>query len=333
MKAEEKKDLCLWFVRPRDGRVRKLRLSVRRLLTAVVVVAFTVAACVFAAGDYARVQLLRAKNYLFLMQVTRERDELLTHQRTLLSEVDQLKDAHVEAKDYERTVQEKLDALASILEASRGLGLPDARPLKGGEKGGLGGAEIDCEPGSGSCPALAGPGDSPMAMLAPEAIREPISLRANSREEMLALLDQYIAAVRVIPLAPPGRGRLTSGYGYRISPFSGKRKLHQGIDLSLPVGAAIYSTGDGVVKSVKRTSTYGLVIDIAHTDRMVSRYAHLSKSLVKEGDTVVRGAVIGLVGSSGRSTGPHLHYEVRVDGRARDPRTFLALAEKLDRAL
>ena len=167
-------------------------------------------------------------------------------------------------------------------------------------------------------------------MFSPAAMKRDIQSGVHTQEELLALLDSYIEALRVFPLATPARGRLSSGYGYRFSPFKPSAiKLHEGIDISLPHGAPLYSTGDGVVVAVKRTATYGLVIDIAHTDRVVSRYAHLSKALVVEGERVKRGTVIGKAGSSGHSTGPHLHYEVLVDGKPKDPEKYFALAEKI----
>jgi murein DD-endopeptidase MepM/ murein hydrolase activator NlpD len=102
--------------------------------------------------------------------------------------------------------------------------------------------------------------------------------------------------------------------------------MHEGVDLALPQGSQITSTGDGKVVAVERNATYGLVVDIAHSDRVITRYAHLSKAFVTEGEKVCRGEVIGLVGTSGRSTGPHLHYEILVDGKARNPVPFVQLA-------
>jgi murein DD-endopeptidase MepM/ murein hydrolase activator NlpD len=330
MKPTANKDYCLWFIQPHDGRVRKLRFSPRFILGTLGVVAVGFLLVAFTAGDYARVQLLRAKNFFFLEQVTRERDELLSLKDALRVELESLKSETGRAQVYENNIKERLQELASVLEASRSLGLPDTK----GEvtkKDGMGGAEADCGEGLEKCVSdVSSPLDGPLAMLSPAAMRRDIALSAHSQAELVALLDGYIAALRAFPLAPPARGRLSSGYGYRNSPFNpAKVKLHQGIDISLPHGSSVYSTGDGVVRSVKRNSTYGLVIDVEHTDRVISRYAHLSKALVAEGDKVHRGTVVGRVGSSGHSTGPHLHYEVLVDGRPKDPQKYLALAEKI----
>jgi murein DD-endopeptidase MepM/ murein hydrolase activator NlpD len=92
-------------------------------------------------------------------------------------------------------------------------------------------------------------------------------------------------------------------------------------------------TADGIVKDVRYHATYGLVVDIEHTPRVVTRYAHLRKSLVKRGAKVARGDAIGLVGSTGRSTGPHLHYEVRIDGEPRNPEDLIALGQRLSQIM
>jgi murein DD-endopeptidase MepM/ murein hydrolase activator NlpD len=330
---------CLWFIQPHDGRVRKLRFSPRAILSGIGFVALAILLVAFTAGDYARVQILRAKNFLFLEQVTRERDELLAVKDSLRQQVESLRSENDRAQSYEKSVKERLDALASILDASRSLGLPDAKSAPS-NRDGVGGPESDCSAGSRICspsvdPSVLGPtvpegGDEPLAMFNPAAMRRDLEEGVHTQAELLTLLDNYIAALRIFPLATPARGRVSSGFGYRNSPFkSGSIRLHEGIDISLPYGSHVYSTGDGVVAAVKRTGTYGLVIDIAHNSRIISRYAHLSRALVKEGDRVHRGSVIGHVGSSGHSTGPHLHYEVLVDGRAKDPQKFLALAERI----
>lgn len=323
------RDYCLWFIQPHDGRVRKVRFSPRAILAGLGVICVTILAVAFTAGDYARVQILRAKNFLFLEQVTRERDELLSVKESLRQQVEALRTENDRAQSYEQSVKERLEALAAIIDASRSLGLPDAKG-EVSKKDGVGGSEADCEQGAEVCREVLDNADEAMAMFNPVVMRRDIEQGVHSQEELLALLDSYIAALRIFPLATPARGRVSSPFGYRRSPFKTNAiKLHEGIDLSLPYGSPVYSTGDGVVVAVKRTGTYGLVIDIAHNDRIVSRYAHLSRAVVSEGDRVHRGTVIGRVGNSGHSTGPHLHYEVLVDGRPKDPQKFLALADRI----
>lgn len=112
---------------------------------------------------------------------------------------------------------------------------------------------------------------------------------------------------------------LSSGFGVRRDPVYGNSKFHEGLDLSAATGANVYATADGVVSVAERRAGYGNCIDIEHGYNYLSRYAHLSQILVAEGDVVTRGQLIGKVGSTGKSIGPHLHYEVRFKGEARNP--------------
>ena len=132
--------------------------------------------------------------------------------------------------------------------------------------------------------------------------------------------------IRSLPIGVPLNGKYSSGFGRRISPFTGRLVKHLGIDFSKPYGSLVRSTGDGKVIKAKYAKDYGYMIDIKHNDHIVTRYAHLSKILVKEGESISRGKVIGQVGSSGRSTGSHLHYEVRVNNEAVNPISFIKLA-------
>lgn len=127
-----------------------------------------------------------------------------------------------------------------------------------------------------------------------------------------------------IPLIEPvvrvGRIRYTSGFGYRVDPFLKIKKFHKGIDFSTPIGTSVIATADGVVSKVKKNRTgYGIQIVLKHNERYSTRYAHLSKTLVKKGEKVVRGQEIAKSGNSGRSTAPHLHYEVMLDNKHTNP--------------
>lgn len=112
---------------------------------------------------------------------------------------------------------------------------------------------------------------------------------------------------------------MSSGYGYRRDPIYGAAKFHEGIDFAAKTGTPVFATADGRVSVADRTGGYGNVIDISHGYNYVTRYAHLSEILVAEGDQVKRGQLIGKVGSSGKSTGPHLHYEVRFKDQPQNP--------------
>jgi murein DD-endopeptidase MepM/ murein hydrolase activator NlpD len=127
-----------------------------------------------------------------------------------------------------------------------------------------------------------------------------------------------------IPSRMPLEGaRMTSDYGMRTHPVLGGRRSHNGIDLAAPTGTPVYATADGLVSRADRFSSYGLYISIEHGANLQTRFAHLSKLAVADGQRVKKGDLIGYVGSTGRSTGPHLHYEVRIDGRAVNPIPYM----------
>lgn len=138
-------------------------------------------------------------------------------------------------------------------------------------------------------------------------------------------LDQLEQGTVAIPSTEPVRGvAFTSGYGVRSDPFRGRAAMHAGIDLAGPIGTPIYATADAVVgRSEYNNGGYGNLVELEHGHGIQTRYGHLSKSLVTAGQRVKRGDVIGLMGSTGRSTGSHLHYEVRIDGKAVNPVPFL----------
>ena len=131
-----------------------------------------------------------------------------------------------------------------------------------------------------------------------------------------------------IPSRMPLDGsRLTSSYGMRTHPVTGGRRRHKGVDLAAPTGTPIYATADGIVGKAQWFSSYGLYIRIDHGADLETRFAHLSKLAVAAGERVKKGDLIGYVGSTGRSTGPHLHYEVRIDGVAVNPIPYMVESE------
>lgn len=126
------------------------------------------------------------------------------------------------------------------------------------------------------------------------------------------------------PLFIPVNGRISAKFGHRASPFGSRSvDLHRGLDIPTPIGTAVKSPADGTVLSAGRSGGYGLLLTIDHGYGLVTRYAHLSDTLVEPGDQVVRGQNIARTGNSGRSTGPHLHYETILGGLAVDPLSFL----------
>jgi murein DD-endopeptidase MepM/ murein hydrolase activator NlpD len=131
------------------------------------------------------------------------------------------------------------------------------------------------------------------------------------------------ASVSIPSRMPVNGAALTSGYGMRWHPVLGGRRAHKGVDLAEPVGSPVYATADGMVSRADWFSSYGLFISLEHGGNIQTRYGHLSRLNVAAGQTVHKGDLIGYVGTTGRSTGPHLHYEVRIAGVAVNPIPYL----------
>jgi murein DD-endopeptidase MepM/ murein hydrolase activator NlpD len=135
------------------------------------------------------------------------------------------------------------------------------------------------------------------------------------------------SAIAVPSSKPVNTATFTSGYGVRSDPFRGSAAMHAGIDLAGPMGTPVYATADGVVNKAEWAGGYGNMVEIDHGKGLQTRFGHLSRILVHDGEKVTRGMLIALMGSTGRSTGSHLHYEVRIDGRAVNPIPFLQSAD------
>jgi len=150
----------------------------------------------------------------------------------------------------------------------------------------------------------------------------------DNRADELAVLESRLLEKRVrdrlLPTTLPVKdATLGSPFGYRADPIAGLRALHEGIDFTAEVGTPVVAAADGVVLSTNYHPDFGNMIEIDHGEGLVSRYAHLSRIDAKAGALVKRGALIGAIGTTGRSTGPHLHFEVRMLGAAQDPALFL----------
>lgn len=143
----------------------------------------------------------------------------------------------------------------------------------------------------------------------------------------LARMDALERGLDGIPQVMPADMRMiSSGFGYRSDPFTGSAAMHSGLDFRGRIGAPIHAAADGKVTFVGTKSGYGKVVEISHGNGMMTRYAHMSAWRARVGQRVAAGEVIGAIGSTGRSTGPHLHFEVRINNRAVNPRPFLETA-------
>lgn len=156
-----------------------------------------------------------------------------------------------------------------------------------------------------------------------DAIQTRLQNMVADMDRLETRFDERQTMLSSMPTISPVKGLFSSGFGMRRDPFTQRRTFHQGVDIAAPRGRAVVAPGDGVVIKAGRVSGYGKVVYLAHGFGITTRYGHLSEIDVEAGQTVRRGDALGKVGNTGRSTGVHLHYEVRVDGKAENPLGYI----------
>lgn len=156
-----------------------------------------------------------------------------------------------------------------------------------------------------------------------EELQREVTLRERSLKELKRFFEEKQSLLASTPIIWPVKGWLTSGFGNRISPFSGRREMHEGLDIAVPTGTPILAPAAGVVAFADFLSGHGNAVLIEHGHGFSSFYGHNSKITVKAGHRVKRGQVIAYSGNTGLSTGPHLHYGVRLNGEWVDPRGYI----------
>lgn len=209
----------------------------------------------------------------------------------------------------------QLDSLGERLAGMAGVKIKDLRETVAAE--GRGG------------PLTRAPAPDPAAL---ERALDELARQVEVRGEVLSTLEHRLLDERIrknlLPTAHPiASGVRSSGFGWRPDPFTGQMALHEGIDFTAPVGTPILAAAAGLVKRVERHPEYGNVVDIDHGNDLVTRYAHAALILVQEGELVRRGQQIATVGNTGRSSGPHLHFEVRIKDVPQNPARFLERLE------
>jgi murein DD-endopeptidase MepM/ murein hydrolase activator NlpD len=187
-------------------------------------------------------------------------------------------------------------------------------------------------------PPRAGDGPKPQAGLGGPFVPLSVNPASGPFERTLAGLQGRIieaerlhGVVRALPVRRPlpADTEFSSGFGPRIDPFTRGIAMHTGLDFRADPGEPVRAAGGGIVVQAGRLGGYGLMVEIDHGHEVTTRYAHLSRISVREGQKIAPGTVVGLVGSTGRSTGPHLHYETRVDGEPVDPKRFLRAGSRV----
>lgn len=230
-----------------------------------------------------------------------------------------------EFEQRDRFMRENLDAMA------RRLGEMQARMLQlealGERVGGLAGVNPqEMKAGTGRGGALVQ--GRPLALEEVQALLNDLEQLTGERTDLLTVMESRLIDQRLkkmmVPTQNPVNAPVGSRFGWRVDPFTGRQALHTGLDFQANTGAPIVAAAGGVVVTSEAHPEYGNMVEIDHGNGVVSRYAHASRLLVKKGDLVKRGQQVAQVGTTGRSTGPHLHFEVLVQGVHQDPHKFLA---------
>jgi len=228
-----------------------------------------------------------------------------------------------------RELQDRLDALAGrIGQMNAHIIRLDALGRRLTEMADLDKGEFDFD----SAPAVGGPEGLIEGAVAASpdltTMLDELAHQIKDRERQLSVLESLISTRNLSQQIVPGgrpvaQGWISSYYGHRADPFTGRKAFHRGVDFAAPVGAEVVAVASGVVTYAKERFGYGVTVEVNHGSGYVTRYGHNKRVLVNVGDTVQKGQRIALIGSTGRSTGPHLHFEVLKQGRAVDPMSFV----------
>lgn len=291
----------------------------------VVLVAFIVFVswCVFATTSYIRHNHIISEKHRQIENLSGSYDLALQEKEALTHKISSLKKTVSDLKKAEAILFERVEALASAEIEGLHKTLADISPI-------LQSSELtvdslidelksEVEEGQG------GPFIPLDGVVLPD---EELDVSYQSLSGNLTKWEELTELVRELPLGKPLKNyRITSMYGVRSDPFTRKKGVHKGLDMGAKMGELVYATAGGKVTRASVNGLYGNMVEIKHKFGFKTRYAHLSKILVKKGDEVDVGTVIGKVGNTGRSTGPHLHYEIQINNKTFNPYSFVK-AEK-----
>ena len=296
----------------RMARTRVMQFSALQIMLSVLALVFLL--LMLSGATYHFVFLKAAREgWPVVSQIVRlvVRDEIAQRERFMRENLDAMaqKVGEMQAKLV------KLEAMSDRVSGLAGLRPGDLPPLRQVERGGKGGPYV------------------PLARPSLEELQRTVAGLDEATDwhtdlfifSESRLFQARFEALRV-PSAPPVEGVIGSGFGFRTDPITGRAALHTGLDFPAEPGTPIVASAGGVVLSTDWHAEYGHTVELDHGNGLVTRYAHCLKVLVKPGQVVKRGQAIAEVGSTGRSTGPHLHFEVLVQGVPQDPSRFLAAA-------
>ena len=246
-----------------------------------------------------------------------------------------LDDQREEARKTQEVIQGHLNAMAVRLgELQAQLLQLDGLGERLAQMAGLKPKDLPPPSEPGKAPGRGGPAPTLSRDLSVDefgSLLSELSHAVEERSDQLTVLEALLVSTsankKFLPsLAPVDGGWLSSSFGWRIDPFSGQKSFHEGLDFPSESGTPIVAAASGKVIFADVHPQYGKMIEIDHGNGLVTRYAHASKLFVKEGDFIVRGQKVAAVGSTGRATGPHLHFEVRLNGVPQNPARFLLSA-------
>jgi murein DD-endopeptidase MepM/ murein hydrolase activator NlpD len=302
-RPDDSQDLVTLMVVPgRTGNIRRLNLR-RRVLRQALAGAAVLAVGLVALGvDYVRVRLAVVDLDRMRAETRTQREELDAY----ASRIEGLSENLARLRRFDHKLR-----VITNLDPGDGLPLPGI--------GGIEGEGLDRHHLSG----LTRTQRHARMMESLDRLAEVGKEQEESLKNLVSHLENQTAKLSHTPSISPTKGWITSGFGYRISPFTGKRELHRGIDIAGRQGTPIIAPADGRVRYAGPDRGLGNSVIVRHGYGVESLYGHLSEILVKPGQKVKRGDRVGLMGSTGRSTGPHLHYQVNVSGVAVNPRNYM----------
>jgi murein DD-endopeptidase MepM/ murein hydrolase activator NlpD len=328
------KSYTILLVPDRDAKVKKIRLEHRMLVRVGVCFGLVVLALIGALAHYFQVvgkvaenELIRAEN-LELQNRWREAEQKFSH---INDELDRVK-----------RLNANLRHITSLNDPERKLSMPQPEPgqappeyVGGGiatepAQSGMGAVGMGKPAPVGGEGRMIADGDAkPSAGDDPDLLKQLDTLgkKVKAQEQEARALKSYFedqqALLASAPSIWPVRGWVTSDYSVRLDPYTGERVMHEGIDVATGMGTPVRAPADGTVVFAGAEGGYGHVLVLDHGYGLKTRYGHLQRIDVKLGEKVKRGQFVAAVGNTGRSTGPHLHYEVRVNGVADNPRKFI----------
>jgi len=302
-----KKRIKIWFHSGSTSDIKEVTLLKSVFGFASLVIIFAVVGASFVGYDYYCIKTESLNNVVLNQTVNKQKSEIKNQRSQIQSFADQIEILKKKVGDLSR-FEEKVRLIADIKQTSGLIGI-----------GAIQQGELDM--------------DIPLEENHNSLIREMhdqvaqidnvVKTQVLDFTNLIKELEQKRNFLASTPSIRPVRGWITSKFGYRKSPFTGQREFHSGLDIANKSGTKIIATANGRISYAARKTYIGNLVIIDHGFGKVTKYGHLKKVLVKRGQKVKRGDVIGLVGNTGRSTGPHVHYEVRINGTPVNPLKYI----------